>query len=309
VHYRISVDVRAALAKVLDEHYGIAGATLEPLDRGHSNESYIAATTTGRWVVRVAPAGTPNARREREQRVLAAAASSWTPAVICARDGASHVVDRATRRTLQVFAYLPGTPGPRYLGRGDVASMRAAARRLAELHASLAPLAAGSLDGWHWVRERLERVRAGDHAAMPPGALGVLDEIERAIERAVPGPYHALHGDYHLGNVLWHRGEITGVVDFEETGDGSAASELALALFALARIEDDDRFAYDRALWLEGLAAYRAHTGSMPELDPSAFELAFCGYQVLIHLEAAQRGRWSLGPGIGFWPCWNALRR
>jgi len=37
--------------------------------------------------------------------------------------------------------------------------------------------------------------------------------------------------------------------------------------------------------------------------------MLFCAYQVLIHLEGAQRGLWELTEGIGFWPCWHTLMR
>lgn len=33
----------------------------------------------------------------------------------------------------------------------------------------------------------------------------------------------------------------------------------------------------------------------------------FCIDQILIHLEAAQRGLWQPGPGIGFLGCWHQL--
>lgn len=33
----------------------------------------------------------------------------------------------------------------------------------------------------------------------------------------------------------------------------------------------------------------------------------FCADQVLIHLEAAQRGLWMPGPGMGFLACWRQL--
>jgi hypothetical protein len=33
----------------------------------------------------------------------------------------------------------------------------------------------------------------------------------------------------------------------------------------------------------------------------------FCAEQTLIHLEAAQRGLWMPGPGMGFLACWRRL--
>lgn len=75
-----------------------------------------------------------------------------------------------------------------------------------------------------------------------------------------------------------------------------------MALYALARQPSgEDGFVFDAELWDAGRAAYAG---------PIAGDaLLFCAYQVLIHLEAAQRGLWQLTEGIGFWPCWNTLSR
>ena len=76
-----------------------------------------------------------------------------------------------------------------------------------------------------------------------------------------------------------------------------------MALFAIARQETEDRFAYDAGLWDTGLAGYGAAIAG----DRDELMLRFCAYQVLIHLAAAQRGLWALDAGIGFWPCWATL--
>ena len=45
-----------------------------------------------------------------------------------------------------------------------------------------------------------------------------------------------LHRDFHLGNVLWREGEVTGVVDWVETSWGPAALDVAHAATYLAML-------------------------------------------------------------------------
>ena len=56
---------------------------------------------------------------------------------------------------------------------------------------------------------------------------------------AAPPPSYAgrfLHRDFHLGNVLWSDGEVTGVVDWVETSWGPAALDVAHAATYLAML-------------------------------------------------------------------------
>ena len=48
------------------------------------------------------------------------------------------------------------------------------------------------------------------------------------LEREAPAaPTVFLHGDYHPGNVLWHQGELSGVVDWAEACAGPAMRDVA----------------------------------------------------------------------------------
>jgi aminoglycoside phosphotransferase (APT) family kinase protein len=183
--------------------------------------------------------------------------------------------------------------GPRYLAPGDHARMRAAMTRLAQLHRALAdvPLTPGEA----WLHARVAQIRTG-----PPGVEQVLSRIDQLLPPATTTQW--VHGDYHLSNLLWSHDEVSGVVDFDDVARGSAALEAGMALFALARQPaGEEAFVYDAALWDVGRAAYDG------PVEGGA--LLFCAYQVLIHLDGAQRGLWELTEGIGFWPCWNTLMR
>ncbi|OWT68135.1 MULTISPECIES: phosphotransferase enzyme family protein [unclassified Achromobacter] len=190
-----------------------------------------------------------------------------------------------------------------------------------------------------WLLQRHARVSARAMPVLPDGLAPHYAEIvSRAgaylAEAAVslPGPTGWVHGDYHAGNLLFAEADrsdvsVTGILDFDDVGIGAPWLEAAFALFALARDATvEHRFAYDADMWEQGLDAY-ARQRTMPTAEAevggvgvgtdtmidylrtnrNALMNLFCIDQVLIHLEAAQRGLWSLGPGIGFLGCWHQL--
>lgn len=289
---------------MLDQHDGIGDATVTRLECGHTNESYALTTPARALVLRRAWPGKPATQIAAEERVLAAlteTAPCDIPRIIPTHTGAPHGLDDG--RALHLFATCRGEPGPSYLAPGDHLLMHSAMSRLAALHRALAGVPCTPRAEWHWLAERLTTVRAGSLAVLPAETPRVLDRIAALIPQTIASDVQWLHGDYHLGNLLWAGDEVTGIVDFDETGCGSPNAEAAMALFALSRQPDEARFTYDAALWDTGLAGY----GAALDDDRESLMRLFCGYQVLIHLAAAQRRLWTLDEGIGFWPCWRTL--
>jgi hypothetical protein len=91
----------------------------------------------------------------------------------------------------------------------------------------------------------------------PPGATDPA-VWERAIEvyagTPPPGRARFIHRDYHPGNVLWERGEVTGVVDWVNTSVGAPEADVGHCRVNLA-----ERFAGDVADRF--LAQYQAVSG------------------------------------------------
>jgi aminoglycoside phosphotransferase (APT) family kinase protein len=60
--------------------------------------------------------------------------------------------------------------------------------------------------------------------------------LDAAAARCGPyvGPQRLLHGDYWPGNVMWHEGRLTAVLDWEDAGIGDPLSDLACARVELA---------------------------------------------------------------------------
>jgi aminoglycoside phosphotransferase (APT) family kinase protein len=60
------------------------------------------------------------------------------------------------------------------------------------------------------------------------------DRVWRALRDLELGPEQLLHGDFHLGNMLFEGGRITGVVDFTLVRSGPPASEVGYCRVDLA---------------------------------------------------------------------------
>jgi Ser/Thr protein kinase RdoA (MazF antagonist) len=302
------------LKKILSANWGLQQAQLERIASGHTNDSFLVRSMGRRYVLRRSWAGKSLGQVRREETILDHLArregAPGAPRLLRTLGGASHLVTE--RRRLHLFEHIEGEPcEARACCEGALAA-------LALLHRDLRTLPAASA-GSH-LRARYRRVRARGAVKLPAEVTVELPQVLSSICKAlsaVPGLNLGLdqwlHGDYHLGNLLCTAGEVAAVVDFDDAGWGPAALELAFGLFALSRLtQAEDRFQFDPALWQRGLDAYGRldeATAERCRRAPQAELLKlFCADQVLIHLEAAQRGLWRLEPGIGFLPCWSELQ-
>jgi len=258
---------------------------MQRLDGGHTNESFV----VDGGILRRSWPGKSSAQLAAERDVLAA-----LPSLPFATPRLLRELPPEDGRRVQLFTRCPGSPGPRFLAPDDHARMRAAMSALRRLHTALATIPGAS---GCWLTMRLDSIRTVSPAALPVGTSAILDRIAAVIPD--DDNVQWLHGDYHLGNLLWTDHTVSAVVDFDETGCGSATTEAALALLALARQPTEDRFTYDLDLWRTGRDAYGAEVPLLVDL--------FCAYQVLVHLAAFQRGSWTVEDSLGFWPCWNQL--
>lgn len=121
----------------------------------------------------------------------------------------------------------PAVVMSRLTGRADVTPkdvdswVRALAQALTELHET-------ALDGAEGVLTRPPRAEAwrppmGEHAPLTAGAVSAL-----AVRLpSLPSERVFTHGDFHPGNVLWHRGRISGVVDWSHARLDARWSDLA----------------------------------------------------------------------------------
>ncbi|MDN7701018.1 phosphotransferase [Burkholderia sp. AU44665] len=306
----------------LHRYWNTGPARLRALASGHTNKTYLVEGDAGRTVLRVSWSGKPVAQMRREASILARLGEARTVSTLPALPRLRPTVDAQPGvqtpdgNWLHLFEHIDGRPGlPDDPHAGAIDAMRT----LAQLHAALAAIPAGEAAPLAWLSARHARVAA---RAMPSLPAGLSDDYGTVIRRIgmhldaaaswLTGPVHWLHGDYHAGNLLYVGNAVNGVLDFDDVGQGAQWLEAAFASFALSRDAGrDDGFVFDRGRWAAGLEAYAA---TRPDATPAwlrdnhdALMTLFCADQTLIHLEAAQRGLWMPGPGIGFLGGWRQL--
>lgn len=295
--------------------WGVRALTWEPAVQGHTNESYfvdgscLGGEVPARFVLRRSHPGKSAARIAREETILSTVGEEVrAPRIVPTREGRTHL--EIEGRVIHVFERRPGTCLP-VTSVTPVRARRAFAQ-LKVIHRALARVPCDPAHPFEWMWERHAAVTAAGPRNLPAfiDLDPVIHRIGSLLEQALVDPALAetrapdpqwLHGDYHLGNILFEGDEVTGVVDFDDAGRGSPVLEEIFACFAITRNATvEDRFVHDRKLWLE------LRGGGTPS---ALLERLFCADQVLLHLHGAQRGCWALGPGIGFLGCLATLMK
>ncbi|VWB82959.1 aminoglycoside phosphotransferase [Burkholderia lata] len=304
----------------LHRYWNIAPAHMQALASGHTNKTYLVECDAGRAVLRVSWSGKPVEQVHREAAILGHLGPSRTvPALPRLRPtvDAQSGVQLPDGSWLHLFEHIDGSPGlPDDAEAGAIVAMRA----LAHLHAAMAAVPVTESAPLAWLSARHARVAARAAPSLPGHLSGHYETMIRRIGAHLDaaagwltGAVHWLHGDYHAGNLLYVGHAVNGVLDFDDVGQGSQWLEAAFALFALSRDAGrDDGFVFDAQRWEAGLRAYAATRADdvVPDWMHGRREALmglFCADQTLIHLEAAQRGLWTPGPGIGFLGGWRQL--
>ncbi|GAB2610924.1 phosphotransferase enzyme family protein [Pseudactinotalea suaedae] len=113
-------------------------------------------------------------------------------------------------------------------------------------------------------------------AELPDGGRRVLEvAFERAriaFAEAFRAQVLPIHADLHGGNLKWHNDELA-VFDFDDSGFGTAALDLAISTFYLR-----EAFEGAEAGLRQGYQAMR----DLPQLDPDAFEALVASRQLLL---------------------------
>lgn len=314
------------LEQLLTKHWNIRPTRIQSLSSGHTNKTYRVDCDSRASVLRISWRGKSADQVRREASMLdhlghLGHLSSPPPLPALPRlqptvDATPYVqADNGT--WLHLFAHIDGTPGlPDQAEPAIVDAMRT----LAHLHAAMASLPATASSPLAWLNERYARVSARPAPPLDAIHLKHYDLLLRRIGMHLAaatawmrGPVRWLHGDYHAGNLLFVDSSVTGVLDFDDVGQGTHWLEAAFALFSLSHDATiEDAFTFDVGLWNAGLHAYASL-----QSDDAATDLIrlkydtlvnlYCADQTLIHLEAAQRGLWTPGPGMGFLACWQQL--
>lgn len=203
------------------------------IEAGTVNTSYVLELATGRHFLRIyEEQGMAGAAREAALLAHLAAAGVPTPAPVRARDGAF----------VRILAGKPAALFPWI--EGDMLCQRAvtpeAAHRvgaaLARVHltgpAPGAPLDGGRFGPAELVR-RCDRVATSNDPEARAEAEALRAAVARASAQRRPDlPTGLVHGDLFRDNVLWSRGEIAALLDFESAHRGPFVFDLAVTILS-----------------------------------------------------------------------------
>lgn len=201
---------------------------------GTINSNFELVTDGGRWFGRINE-GKSEADVAWEARLVGALAEAGvaTPAPLVAADGRPYAP--IAGKWASVFPWRAG----RHLAPDEVTPELAGAFgvALAELHvAGLALPAAwrrGSIYDHDHLVGRFARFEVSVDPALARAIAVLADELSVA-ERALPirrrATHGMIHGDLFRDNVLWDRGQISAILDFEQASGGSLAYDLAVCI-------------------------------------------------------------------------------
>jgi homoserine kinase type II len=224
--------------------YGIEGATPRKVGAGNNNEHWYA----GPYVLRRYRDRRPFATVVFEHAILDhLTVLGWPVAAPVAALGGERIIE-VDDRLYAVFPRLPGRRGiterpraPRELG-----------RMLGRLHRDLATCRREPPSGTF--REILSITTTwgtGSHtvdalfaafAETSPGSAAYFTETLQGVRQEVAAldlsgmPRTLIHGDWHAGNLLYSRGEVTGVLDFDFAHPDLRIADIAVS----ATVIDDD---------------------------------------------------------------------
>jgi aminoglycoside phosphotransferase (APT) family kinase protein len=113
-----------------------------------------------------------------------------------------------------------------------------------------------------------------------------------------PVPPTLVHIDYWPGNILWHRGRIAAVVDWEEAAYGDPGIDVAycrmeMVLSGVGHVADEFLRAYEtaRGRRVENLAFWELTAAARPMFSPEGWITESPAREVFRHFIAGARRR------------------
>ncbi|MGQ0566367.1 MAG: phosphotransferase family protein [Gemmobacter sp.] len=302
------------LARWLDARFGPGPLALDRIGGGQSNPTYVVTHGTARMVLRKKPAG-PILKGahavEREYRVLAALhpAGLPVPRPLALEEEAGvlgtpfYLMERVEGRLFTDCA-LPGVARPErralWMGLADA---------LAQLH-GVDPAAVGLADFGRpgdYFQRQLARW-TGQMQASPGPVPQVLRDLAARLPPLLPpddGAVRIAHGDFRLGNVLFHPTEprVVAILDWELSTLGPPLADLGFVVMPWHSAPDEyggilglDHAALGLPSEAEFVAHYAAGRPDVAPLDP--FHRAFAMFRfAVIFLGIADRARSGTASG------------
>lgn len=209
------------------------------IEAGTVNTSYAVDLDGGRFFLRVyEEQDEDGARREAELLVHLASDGVPTPAPVAGRDGA--FVRTLAGKPAALFPWIDG--GMLCQAAVTPEAARQVGRALAKVHrvgpSPRAPLGAGRF-GPDALVARCDRVARSPDAEARAQAEPLRDAVRAvAARRRTDLPSGLVHGDLFRDNVLWDKGSIAALLDFESAHHGPFVYDLAVTILSWAFGDD-----------------------------------------------------------------------
>jgi len=289
----IRTDLEGQLRSTWNEP-GLVVGEIEPIAEGHSGFTYWVDVERPagrrRYVLRLTPPGARPvgpADVARQGRIMAALNAQDLPVPAIPAVSAEPVVDGRPFVLMEAIdAERIETTAPRENHRAIAASAVAVLKRIQAVPVAETGIGgeepmplAGEMMRWAWLMERA----AADLTGRAPELGGLLAERVPA-----EGPPTLVHGDYHMGNLLFRGPEVAAVLDWEIAQLGQPLLDLACLCVMVARRRFDGGTAPGGSIDLE-IGDFIELYGADPEemrwfLALSLYKYAaILGYNLMLH--------------------------
>ena len=221
----------AEAGTLLDELYGIRGATLARLDT-ERDDSFRVTTASGEFVLKVAhPADDPLSVNLQTAAMSYAAEESGLPLQRVVFTVEGEVEPLFLGRVVRLLTWLPGSP---VFEAPDLGMLGATLGRLTDALSTFDHPAAHR--DFAWDSGRLDLVRPL-LASFPAEELtATFDWFDSSDLGSLPR--QVIHNDFHPGNVLIADGVVSGIIDFGDVVYTARVVDLSLALCYFGESEE-----------------------------------------------------------------------
>jgi homoserine kinase type II len=240
----LSAQTSALLDEVL-AHFGVENATIHDIRTGRVNKHWRVEAGSDTYALRrYTPQRSISAINYEHDILRYMAARGWPVAApLLGVDGTQTLV-HVGGRTYWLFPFLPGSPAPQ-----NAHYARAKGRLLARLHQDLASWEApGQRDGFGRVWELDTYVAAQSRFASLSELLLAFGQQHTDLARTVRAQKYAMlrelstlgygelpavpcHFDFHRDNLLFQRGALSGLLDFDLAHLDARVADVASSIF------------------------------------------------------------------------------
>jgi homoserine kinase type II len=222
-----------AAAHTLGARFGLDLRSIEPLSAGSVNSNFRLTDAAGKIYFARLYEEQDHAGAAREHALVAALDTAGVPVVRALRAQNGDSLADFEGKAFAVFPWVEGEILCQ--GRVTAEACRKLGTALARVHLS-SPAAPPLPEGRFRIpdlRERLKRVTAAGRSALLP-AVAEIDERLTHYEsaRSTDLELGICHGDLFRDNVLWQRGEVSALLDFESACSSNFAYDLMVTALA-----------------------------------------------------------------------------